>query len=517
MATQTSNGNRRIAKNALFLYMRMGLSLVVSLYTSRVLLQALGIMDYGLWNVVAGVIVMFGFLNASMSGCTNRFISYELGHGDEISLQQTFSASLTIHLLIAAVVLLLGETIGVWFLENKLVIPDERLWACRIIYQLSILSTIIGITQVPYNASIMAHERMNIYAYIEMGNILSRLLIVYLVVVLPSDRLVTYGILSTTVSIAIMAIYRFYCVHHMVACRFSLSRDWQRMKPMLTFSCWDLYGNASVMARTQGVNMLLNMFFTAVMNAANAVGVHVQNAVMSFGWNVISAFRPQIIKCYAASNLDRMSLLIRKAMTYTIVLLLFLILPLLVEMEYVLGLWLGEVPDYAPLFSCLILLFSLISTASSIVMIGIHATGHIKQPSFLNGTIYLLVIPFSYIVFRCGWGPEWPFYFNIGAVIAGFLLNVFLLHRLIPSFSAWALLRQIALKLILTGIIVYGAGQFVSNLFDPTFVRLSLVVLTTSAFMGILSFCFVFDSQDRSFITGKLNVLFGKLCRTKQK
>lgn len=513
MGTSISNSNRRIAKNALFLYLRMGLSLVVSLYTSRVLLQALGIMDYGLWNVVAGVIVMFGFLNASMSGCTNRFISYELGHGDDDSLQQTFSAALTIHLLIAFVVFLLGETIGIWFLENKLIIPDERLWACRIIYQLSIFSTLIGITQVPYNASIMAHERMNIYAYIEMGNILSRLLIVYLVVVLPIDRLVTYGVLSTMVSITIMAIYRFYCVHHMVACRFCLSRDWRRMKPMLTFSCWDLYGNASVMARTQGVNMLLNMFFTATMNAANAIGVHVQNAVMSFGWNIIGAFRPQIIKSFAAGDIGRMTLLIHKAMAYAIVLLLFLILPLLVEMEYVLGLWLDNVPAYAPLFSCLILLFSLFSTASSIVMIGIHATGQIKQPSFLNGSIYLLVIPFSYIVFRHGWGPEWPFYFNIGTVIVGFLLNVFLLHRLAPSFSAWNLLWQIVFKLLLTAVIVFEAGQIISNMFYASFVRLMLVILTTTVLMGFLSFVYVFDQKDRKFILNKSKLLVNKMYR----
>jgi len=503
MSSNNSTGNRRIARNALFLYLRMGLSMVVSLYTSRILLQALGIMDYGLWNVVAGVIVMFGFLNASMSGCTNRFISYELGNGDQQSLQRVFSASLTIHLLIAAVVLLLGETVGVWFLENKLVIPGERLWACRIIYQLSILSTILGITQVPYNATIMAHEKMNVYAYIEIGNILSRLLIVYLILALPFDRLVTYGALSTAVSISIMAIYRFYCVHYMSSCRFRLSRDWTRMKPMLIFSCWDLYGNASVMARTQGVNMLLNMFFTAVMNAASAVGSHVQGAVMAFGWNVVGAFRPQIVKSYAAGDLDRMCWLIRKATTYTMVLLLFLMLPLIVEMQYVLELWLKEAPDYAAPFSTMILLFSLISTASSIVMIGIHATGHIKQPSFLNGTIYLLVVPFSYVVFRLGWGPEWPFLFNIGAVIIGYLLNVFLLHRLAPTFSAWGLLRQIVVKLVLSAVVVFAAGLLVSGLLEASFIRLLLVVLTTSILMALLSYFFIFDAHDRRFVIEK--------------
>lgn len=506
-----SNGNRRIAQNTLFLYLRMGLSMAVSLYTSRILLHALGFIDYGLWNVVAGIIVMFGFLNASMSGCTNRFISYELGHGDEHSLQLVFSASLTIHLIIASIVLLLGETIGVWFLENKLVIPDDRLWACRIIYQLSILNTIIGITQVPYNASIMAHERMNVYAYIEMGNILSRLLIVYLVVVLPFDRLVTYGLLSTTVSLSMMGIYRYYCRYKMRACHFRLSADWQRIKPMLSFSCWDLYGNASVMARTEGVNMLLNMFFTAAMNAANAVGVHVQNAVMAFGWNVISAFRPQIIKSYASGNIDRMNLLIRKAMTYTVVLLLFLTLPLLVEMEYVLGLWLDDVPDYATVFTGLILLFSLISTASSIVMIGIHATGHIKQPSFINGTIYLLVIPFSFFVFRSGWGPEWAFYFNIASVIVGFLLNVFLLHRLIPSFSASYLLRKIVFKLVLTALISYYIGTLLSSLLEPSFGRLMLVVSCTSVITGIFSLGYVFDQHDRQFLTIKAKGIFQRI------
>lgn len=233
--TSQSENTKRIAKNAIFLYLRMFFSMAVTLFTSRIVLQTLGVMDYGILNVVGGVIVMFSFLNESMSGCTNRFLSFELGRKDYVRLQEVFSSALTIHILIALVIFVLGETVGLWFLREKLVIPSDRMFAANIIYQITIISSMIGVTQVPYNAMIMANERMNVYAYIEIANVCLRLVIVYMLYVSPFDKMVSYGVLTFIVSILIMMIYRIYCIRKLRSCKFRLSLDKDVVKPMLSF------------------------------------------------------------------------------------------------------------------------------------------------------------------------------------------------------------------------------------------------------------------------------------------
>ena len=510
MTTQQEN-TKRIAKNALFLYLRMFFSMAVTLFTSRIVLQTLGVMDYGILNVVGGVIAMFSFLNASMAGCTNRFLSFELGRKDYVRLQEVFSSALTIHILIALIIFVLGETVGLWFLHEKLVIPSDRMFAANIIYQTTIIGSMISITQVPYNAMIMANERMNVYAYIEIINVCLRLVIVYMLYISPFDKLISYGILTFIISILIMMTYRIYCIRKLRSCKFRLSLNKDVVKPMLSFSGWDLYGNASVMARTQGVNMLLNMFFTSVMNAASAIATSVQGAVMSFAGNVLAAFRPQIVKTYAAGDHTATAELVRRASVYTTYLLLIFTLPLLLETDYVLKLWLKTPPNYAAILCRYVLLFNVVANLSSVLVSGVHATGHIIRSSFINGTCYLLVIPFSYVAFRMGMKAEVAYAFNVVAVCIGMTQNLFVLNKYVPELKKLPYFVHVILRYILVGVLTYFLAEFLRDSIDPSLKRLCLTILVTTILLTVMTFFFVFNQQERHFAIDKISSLIRKI------
>lgn len=510
MIEENASANRRIVKNTLYLYLRMGFNMCISFLTAGVVLRALGIEDYGLQNVVGSVAVMFCFLNSSLAGCTSRYISVELGKKGDV--QAIFSLSMTAHLLIAALILLLGETVGLWFLENRLVIPADRMMACRIVYQLSLLTTMVGLTQVPYNASIMAYEKMGVFAAFNVIMSLLQLGSVYLLLVVHTDRLITYSVLGTTLAVTSRMAYRIYCTRYLPSCKFRLRWDWPMLKPMLKYTGWDFYGNASVMARTQGLNMLLNMFFTAAMNAANGVAGSVQGAVMGFGRNVMAAIRPQIFKSYAAGNLERCCTLIYKGTMFVTALMLLLVIPLEVEMEFVLKVWFKTPPEYAATFSRLVLLYYLIGNNTDMIQVGIHATGRIKYLSLVNGTLFLLVIPFSYFMFRSGAQPYVAYLYNIVAMVLSLIFVAFLFRRYTGVFSPTIMLLKHCLRLAIVGIVAYLAGLAIQGCFaEPSWWRLICVVMTTTVVVVALSFAILFDADDRGLVLRKLKLRLGRL------
>lgn len=503
MASQSDN-NKRIAKNALFLYLRMFISLAVSLFTSRIVLHTLGVMDYGIWNVVGGVIGMFSFLNATMVGCTNRFLSFELGRRDFVKLQKVFSASLSIHILIALVIFLLAETVGLWFLQEKLVIPENRMMAANVIYQIVVLSSMLTIVQTPFTSMIVANEKMDVYAYIDIFNVCLRLVIVYMLYISSYDKLITYGVLNLVVSITVIVINLVYCQKKLQACRLRLNMDKTLIKPMLSFSAWDLYGNASVMARTQGVNMLLNMFFTATMNAASAIATSVQGAVMGFAGNVLSAFRPQIVKTYANGDKTEMVSLIRKAAVMTTALLLLFTLPLLLETDYVLKLWLKKPPAYAAILCRWVLIFNIIANLSSVVISGVHATGYIKRSSFINGTCYLLVIPFSYVAYRFGLKAEVAFIFNVIAVCIGMMQNVFVLNKYVPEFGKFSFTVGVIGKFLIVSAVTFIVTACVQKCLEESFSRLCITTMVSMFTLSALTYAFVMNRTERYFAKSKI-------------
>jgi O-antigen/teichoic acid export membrane protein len=475
--------NKRIAKNTLFLYFRMLLSMGVSLYTSRVVLNTLGIEDYGVANVAGGVIVMFSFLNSSMSGATSRFLTFELGCGNYEKLKKTFSAALTVHFIIAGIILILGETIGLWFLENKLVIAPERMNAARWVYQLSILSTMISITQAPYSATIIAHERMNIYAYMEILNSFLKLGIVYLLVISSFDKLIFFAALNLCVTVMIITIYRIYCLKNFPESHYKYEWNKEIMKPMLSFSGWDLLGSLSYLSKTQGINILLNLFFGVVVNAAYGIATQVQSAVSQFSGNFLAAVRPQIVKYYAANEIDKMQHLMFNASKLSFFLIFLISFPLIIENHFILQLWLKQVPEYAVPFCRLILLSFWISAIFLPVQFVIHATGKIKRMTTTISTIYILTLPVSYVVFKLGFSPVSSFVINLIITFFGCQVYIWALNKNIPQISIFNFYKKVVLICIVVGLLSSIVPFYIHYSMNEGWGRLIYVIISS----GIVS------------------------------
>lgn len=499
-----SEDTKRIAKNTLLLYVRMLLGMLVSLYTSRVVLQTLGVEDYGIYNVVGGIVAMVGFLNASMSGATSRFLTYALGQGDFIEMRETFSTALIIHVGIALFVFLFSETIGLWFLINKLVIPDERIWAVHIVYQLSILSAMIGITQVPYNSCIIAHEKMDVYAYVEVLNVLLKLLLVFILIYIGTDKLICYSILMFISSALIAFIYRWYCLRNYVESHFCFVWKKSKLKPMLSFSGWDLYGNASVILRQQGVNIIQNMFFGPVVNAANGITATINSVSMSFIGNVLTAFRPQIIKSYSSGSMDNMFYLMIWAVKICLTLFFLIIIPLISEMPFVLQLWLHDVPMYTVDFCRIILLTSCFTTVTSILNIGIHASGKMFLISFLSGTLIWIATPIIYFLLKNGFPPLTAYVCN--GVVSVFVLitNLFILKHNINSFPICEFLLSGVLKSLFIGIILMISVLCIHFCVSFGWIRLLLTIAVSLFECAFLSYIVLLDSKSRSIVKNKI-------------
>lgn len=507
MATENS---KRIAKNTMWLYLRMFISMLLSLYTSRVILQTLGIENYGIYNIVGGVVGMFSFLNATMSTATSRFLTFELGKGDKEKLNDTFSSSFWVHVIIGVIIVLLLETIGLWFLCNRMVIPEGREMAAHIVFQLSVISTFISITQTPYGATLIAHEKMDIYAYVEMVNIFLRLAVLYILVVVNVDKLILYGFLLFGVSTGMIVFYRWYCYSHFKECRIKVKWNPEIVKPMLKFSGWDLYGNMSVTARTQGVNMLLNVFFGPVMNAAAGIATSVQGAVVSFATNITTAVRPQIIKYYAEGKYGEMSSLIYNACRGNFLVLALLVMPICMEIDYILSIWLVEFPESTPVFCILTLCFSVFANMSLIVVTGIHAYGNIIRPSLINGTLYLSVIPVSYIMFSLGCDAWSSFLFNCIAVFIGMISNVYTLHKYVNQFSIKLYITKVLLRCLLLVSVDYVLLWLLKENMESSFLRLVITGLTSTLFLGVSGWFLLLNKGTRITV---INYVKRKICR----
>lgn len=505
-----NKSNQRIARNAVMLYVRMFLTMIVGLYTSRVVLAVLGVEDYGTYGVVGGIVAMIGFLNASMSGATSRFLTFELGKGDEKRLADTFSSALIIHIGIALLVLILAETVGLWFLCNKLVIPEGRMPAAHWVYQLSIASAMIWITQSPYNATIIAHERMDVYAYVEILNAVLKLLIVYLLSIGNFDKLILYATLVFLVSVLIRLIYRIYCVRHFSESHLHWVWDKSILKPMLVYSGWNLYGALCLTTRQQGTNFLINIFFGVVFNAASSVATTIQGVVKGFTYSSTFAFRPPIIKAYAQGSFQEMMRLMKSAMSLCIFLSLLVSLPLYIEIEYVMDFWLVNPPVMAVEFVRLLIVSAFFALITLIFTIGIEATGYNRQMNIYTGSIFMLTIPVMYLFFKLGYGVLYSYYCILGANILIFLSNMVICKHLVSPLRLmdymWLFLKS-ALVIVLS---VLPAIYIVRN-YDAGFLRLVVNTAVILFLCSTLSYWLVLDSTSRSFLRQKLQTVVKKI------
>lgn len=491
--------NKRIAKNTIFLYFRMILTMTVSLFTSRVVLDKLGIEDFGLYNVVGGVVGMLSFLNGTLSAGTSRFLMYELGGGNENKLKNTFSTALFTHLILGVVIVLIMETAGLWFLYNKLVIPYERFMACFWVFQLSIITAFVAITQVPYTSTIMAHERMNIYAYISIFEAFAKLGICYLLSIGNMDRLILYAVLLALVQFVVTMSYRIYCAHNFKDSSFKIKFDKTVLKNLLSFSGWNIMANLSNTLGNQGVLVLINLFFTSALAAAQAVANQVSGAIMVFVDNFRMAINPQIIKLYAAGDKAGSQKLTLETTVFCFDLILLLGLPAIVVMNELMHLWLVEVPDYAVVFTQWIIVRRIVGTFSSSFYTPMMAANKMKINSIAAVVLGIGEFILLYIFLKIGFGPMWIQY--LGCIVTiGFSMVVkpFVLIKQIDYplkdilACYWVCLKTLVLAGLLSVVPAYLLG---SNIIDTIF-----KVILIGIFVVLSSYIFL-EKETKTKIT----------------
>ena len=500
--SDTSSANKRIAKNTLVLYVRMLFTMGISLFTSRVILQTLGVEDYGISSVVGGVISMFTFINAAMVSSTQRYLNFELVRGDANQLRSVFSTSLQIHALIALAIIVLSETVGLWFLNEKLVIPEARMTAAMWVYQCSILSCAVSIMSTPYNAVIVAHEKMSAFAYISILDVSLKLLVVYLLVVLPFDKLIILSILTLLVQLFIRYIYTLYCHRHFPESYFQFRFNMTLFKEMFGFAGWSFWGNLAAILYTQGLNMMLNIFFGPIVNAARGIAVQVQSAVQQFVGGFQTALNPQITKNYASNNLPQMHSLMFRSARFSFLLLFFLSLPVLMETNFILTLWLKTVPDDAVIFTQIMICISLIYTTANPCVIANQATGKVKIYQMVVGGILLLILPISYVVLKLGAPAYSVFIVHFCIESLAQFSRMYMLRKLI-HLPLWQYMKNIYIPIVSTVIIAIILPLVVRMQVSEGWLRFLAVGFTCVLSVGASSYFIGFTKQERVFFLDK--------------
>lgn len=445
--TADKSDNKRVAKNTVLLYARTILVMLVALYTSRVVLNTLGVEDYGVYQVVGGVVAMFSVISGALSTACSRFLTFGLGKGDKEQLRKTFSTSIVVQLVIALIILILCEVIGVWFLNNKLVIPDGRMEAATWVLHCSLLAFVINLISVPYNASIIAHEKMKVFAYISILEVVLKLLIVYALVFSPFDKLISYAVLTLSVAIIIRLIYGFYCSRHFVECKGKLVYDKAVFKRMIGFAGWNFISNAVYIFNTQGITMLVNMYFGVAMNAARGIANQVEHSVQQFTNNFTTAINPQITKSYAKGDKGRLYYLVCKGAKFSFFLLFIFSLPILIETDFILIIWLKTVPEHTALFTRLAFMSAMVGVLGNSCYTACLASGKIKKYTLLTSVITCMVFFLTWIIYRLGGKVEASYYIYIvdGAILL--IVKLFLAKELVGLEPTY-FLKEVVLKII---------------------------------------------------------------------
>lgn len=483
--SDNSANNKRIAKNTLMLYIRMLLIMGVNLYTSRIILQALGVDDFGLYNIVGGVVVLFTFINNAMVASTQRFLNYELGRNNPEEAQKVFSASLSIHFAIAAVFLILAETVGLWFLNTYIQIPPGRETAANWVYQFTIITSIINIIRTPYNASIIAHERMSFYAYISIIEVVLKLLVVYLVY-LFADRLISYAALITIVTLIVFGGYYLFCRKKFPICRYKFEYNKQRYLSIASFSGWSLFGSTANMGAQQGLNILLNIFFGVATNAAIGIANQVSHAIYTFVSNFQTAFNPQIVKTFAAKQHNDFYNLIYNTSRYSFFLLFALALPISIYCSEILNLWLTDVPDYAKEFCIIMIVSSLFDALSGPLWMSVYASGKIKSYQITISCLLFSTLIFAYLVAKLGYNPIIVLWIKPLISVIIYLYRIQYCHRNL-GLSLIKYTKLVISKCLLITIVSIVLSFSISQLLENTHliikVAISFLVTMSSIFL----------------------------------
>ena len=489
---QEKTNNKTIAKNTLFLYFRMMFTMVISLFTSRIILQKLGVDDYGIYQAVGGVVGFLSFINGALATGSSRFLTYALGEGNAEKLKRTFSTTLNIHIIIAIMVVIVAETIGLWFLYHKMVIAPERMTAAVYTYHLSILTAVFTLTQVPYNATIVAHEKMSIYAYMSIFEVSAKLLICYLLTIGNFDRLMMYATLLLVVQVGCMCFYRFYCTHHFEEARFSFSFDKKIFKEIAGFSGWSMFANASIALNSQGVLILLNMFFAPAVVAARAISLQVNMAANQFVSNFRQAANPQIVKKYASGDYEGSKHLLLESTKYSYYMMYLIALPVCLLAYPLLKLWLGVVPDYTVPFLQIVIVQSLFQVFDTSFYTALYAKGRLRENALTSPTLGFMIFPITYVFFKLGYSPlvlSWTslvIYAILGIIVKPWLIIKIVDYKCSEIWSVYRSCLIVTVASLPIPIIIY---KLVDTSQIVYFILLGLVCLISVAlsafFLGI--------------------------------
>ena len=510
--TNTFANNKRIAKNTLLLYFRMLLLMVVSLYTSRVVLNALGVEDFGIYNVVGGVVAMFTVISGSLSSAISRFITFELGKGDGEGLKNTFSAAVTIQLFLSLVIVVLIESVGVWFLNSKMTIPGDRLAAANWVLQFSIVTFVINLVSVPYNATIIAHERMSAFAYISIFEAVGKLTVAFLIMVSPIDRLVFYAVLMCAVAVSVRLMYGRYCKKHFAECTYRFRWDKELLRRMFGFAGWNFIGAASAVLRDQGGNIVINLFAGPAVNAARGISVQVNNAVTGFVQNFMTALNPQITKSYASGDRAYMMTLIFQGARLSFYMLLLLSLPVLVNTHYILVLWLKIVPEHAVLFVQLALLFAMSESVSNPLVTAMLATGNIRNYQIIVGGLQMMNLPLSYVLLRMGCIPETVMIVAVCISQCCLAARLYMLRGMI-GLSARKYLRKVYANVLMVTVASSALPLVLVRSMEESFLNFvtsSLISVVCTVFSIYYIGC---NKTERQFVTDKFHKIVRRIKR----
>ena len=500
--------NKLIAKNAAILYFRMIITMFVGLYTSRVLLQALGIEDYGIYNVVGGFVSMFSLLSGALQSAIGRFLTYELGKGDIRRLKKVFSTSTSVILGLCVIAILATETIGLWYINNKMILPLNRLYAANWVFQFSIVSFVITIVNTTFQSCILSHEKMNIYAYMAIFDAFAKLIICYLILISSYDRLIVYSVLFCMISIIDQLISVWYCSKSFEECTFRFEFDNKLFKEIFGFAGWTFVGSSASILRTQGAALLLNAFGGPIVNAANGIATNVSNVVLGFVSNFTMAFNPQIVKLFASGEYIILNRLIFLSSKFSYFLMYLISLPILLNTNYILNLWLGEVPQYTVEFTRWMFVMLLSETITRPLMTLKSATGRIKNYQLIVGSILLLMLPISYIGLKMGMSVMIVVIVNgLTAVIAA-SVRIFLINGDFPGWSIIAFLREVVVKALLVSISSAIVPLIISS-FIPEGVERFLITLLTSLIFTLISVFFLGCSvTERQYVMTRISEYF---------
>lgn len=507
----TEANNKRIAKNTFYLYFRTILIMVISLYTSRVILEALGVEDYGIYNVVGGVVSMFSVITGALSASISRYITYELGKKGATTerLMTLFSTSMRIQVTLGIIIIILGETVGLWFVNTQLNIPSERMMAAQWVWQCVLLSFFINLVSVPYNASIIAHEHMNAFAVVSIVDAVLKLLICYLVVIVGGDKLIIYALLHVSVALIIRIIYATYCHSHFEECHFKRFKDKGLVKEMMSFAGFSFLNNAANILNSQGLNILINIFFGVVLNAARGIATQVEGAILQLVNNFTLAVNPQITKSYSVGDKKRMFQLVCLGSKFAYFMLLFIAIPVFLETDYLLKLWLKTVPDYTVVFLRLSIIGGMIKMLGNTGYTACMATGKIKNYSIWITSVGILAFPLTWIAFSLGAPAEYAYYVFIVVYVTVEVVRLILMKRML-DFPPAMFIKEVLFYILLVTPISFIIPLSCLNLMEEGFARLIVVILVSIFSTAIIIYYLGINKKERNYFVNTIKTRLHK-------